>query len=121
MAQERPVLNAASGRCPRCGTGRIFDGFLRLARRCDACGLSYNFADAGDGPAVFVSFVAGALVCGGAVWLELAYQPPYWAHAAVWLPLAVIIPAALLRPSKGLLIGLQYRNSAHEGQRAGHG
>jgi len=53
--------------------------------------------------------------------VELAYQPPYWVHAALWLPLAVIIPVALLRPSKGLLIGLQYRNSAHEGQRAGNG
>jgi len=121
MARESPTLNAASGRCPRCGTGRLFAGFLGLAPCCDACGLSYRFADAGDGPAVFVSFVAGALVCGGAVWVELAYQPPYWVHAALWLPLAVIIPVALLRPSKGLLIGLQYRNSAHEGERAGHG
>jgi len=99
----------------------LFAGFLGLPPCCDACGLRCRFADPGDGPAVFVSFVAGALVCGGAVWLELAYQPPYWVHAAVRLPLAVIIPVALLRPGKGLLIGLQYRNSAHEGQRAGRG
>ena len=121
MARERPALNAASGRCPRCENGRLFARFLEPARRCDCCGLSYHFADSGDGPAVFVSFVAGALVCGGDGWLELAYQPAYWVHAAVWLPLAVIIPVALLRPSKGLLIGLQYRNSAHEGWRTGHG
>jgi len=119
MARTRPVLNAALGRCPRCGIGRLFVTFLEFADGCRNCGLSYDFADAGDGPPVFVSFLAGFLVCGGAVWAELAYQPPYWVHAVVWLPMAVLVPLALLRPTKGLLIGLQYRHSAGEGQRAG--
>lgn len=117
MADSRPVLNGASGRCPRCGAGRLFESFLRLARQCDSCGLSFDFADAGDGPAVFVSFVAGFLVCGGAVWLELAFGPPYWVHAAIWTPVAVLISLALLRPTKGLLLGLQYRYSARDAQR----
>ncbi len=119
MTRATPVLNSAIGRCPRCGAGRLFASFLGLARQCPACGLSYDFADAGDGPAVFVSFLAGLLVCGGAVWTELVYQPPYWVHAVIWLPLALLVPVALLRPMKGLLIGLQYRHSAGEGRSAG--
>jgi len=118
MPTARPALNAALGRCPRCGAGRLFASFLEIAHACPSCGLSYEFADAGDGPPVFVSFLAGLLVCGGAVWAELVYQPPYWVHAIVWLPLAVLAPMALLRPTKGLLIGLQYRHGAGEGRRA---
>jgi len=116
MPTDAPILNGVLARCPRCGRAPLFVRFLRVRSACEACGLSFDFVDAGDGPAVFVSFLAGFIVCGGAVWLELAYQPPYWVHAIVWVPLAVLIPLAMLRPFKGLLIGLQYRNSAREGR-----
>ncbi len=116
MQGNTPVLNGALGRCPRCGGSPLFERFLRVRSACGSCRLGFGFADAGDGPAVFVSFVAGFIVCGGAVWLELAYQPAYWVHAAIWAPLGVLVPIALLRPFKGLLIGIQYRNSAHEGR-----
>jgi uncharacterized protein (DUF983 family) len=53
--------------CPRCGRGKLFQGFLTLRPRCEACGLDYNFADAGDGPAVFIMFFAGAVVVGAAL------------------------------------------------------
>ncbi len=116
MASESAVLNATLGRCPRCGRGPLFERFLRVRSACDRCGLDFGFADAGDGPAVLVSFLAGLIVCGGAVWLELAHQPAYWVHAAIWGPLAVLVPLALLRPFKGFLIGLQCRNRASEGR-----
>ena len=116
MPTDRPILSGMLARCPRCGHGRLFERFLRVRPACDVCGLGFDFADAGDGPAVFVSFLAGFIVCGGAVWLELAYQPPYWVHAVLWTPLAVLVPLLLLRPSKGLLVGIQYRNSAREGR-----
>ena len=41
-------------RCPRCGKGKLFAGFLTLRPRCEVCGLDYGFADSGDGPAVFI-------------------------------------------------------------------
>jgi uncharacterized protein (DUF983 family) len=50
--------------CPRCGRGKLFQGFLTLRPRCDVCGLDYGFADAGDGPAVFIMFFAGFVVVG---------------------------------------------------------
>jgi len=99
MPNNTPVLNGALARCPRCGRGRLFERFLRVRAACDSCG--FGFAVAGDGPAVFVSFAAGIIVCGGAVWLELAYQPPYWVHAIIWVPLAVLIPLAILPRSRG--------------------
>ena len=51
-------------RCPRCGEGKLFQGFLTLRPRCDDCGLDYGFADAGDGPAVFVILIGGFIVVG---------------------------------------------------------
>jgi len=74
-------------RCPRCGEGKLFTGFLTLRPRCEVCGLDYGFADSGDGPAVFIMFLAGAIVVGAALVTEILFQPPYWVHAALWLPL----------------------------------
>lgn len=106
------------GRCPSCGKGSLFSGYLALAPRCDACGLDYNFADSGDGPAVFVILVAGFLIVGGALIAEILYSPPYWLHALLWGTLAVLLPLVLLRSFKGVLIALQFRHKAEEGKLA---
>jgi uncharacterized protein (DUF983 family) len=102
--------------CPRCGRGKLFAGFLTLKPRCDACGLDYGFADAGDGPAVFIMFFAGFIVVGAALIVEVLYQPPYWVHALLWLPTIVIVTLGPLRPMKGLMIALQYHHKAEEGR-----
>ena len=106
------------GRCPACGRGRMFSGYLTLAPRCEACGLDYGFADAGDGPAVFVILVTGFIVVGAALLVEVKYSPPYWVHALLWGTLALILPLLLLRAFKGVLIALQYKHKAHEGRLA---
>ena len=100
--------------CPRCGQGRLFAGFLKLQPRCERCGLDYGFADSGDGPAVFIMFLAGAIVVGAALVTEILFQPPYWVHAALWLPLIVLVTLGPLRPMKGLMIALQYHHKAAE-------
>jgi uncharacterized protein (DUF983 family) len=100
--------------CPRCGQGRLFAGFLKLQPRCERCGLDYGFADSGDGPAVFIMFLAGAIVVGAALVTEILFQPPYWVHAALWLPLIVLLTVGPLRPMKGLMIALQYHHKAAE-------
>ncbi len=111
-----PWVAGVSCRCPRCGKGRLFDGFLALAKRCAACGLDYGFADSGDGPAVFIMLIVGIIVTGGALIVEALYSPPYWVHAAIWLPLAILLPLLILRPFKATLIALQYANKAQEGR-----
>jgi uncharacterized protein (DUF983 family) len=100
--------------CPRCGKGRLFAGFLKLQPRCERCGLDYGFADSGDGPAVFIMFLAGAIVVGAALVTEILFQPPYWVHAALWLPLIALLTLGPLRPMKGLMIALQYHHKAAE-------
>jgi uncharacterized protein (DUF983 family) len=111
-----PYVAGLMGRCPRCGTGKLFNGLLRLKDRCDVCGLDYAFADSGDGPAVFVILIAGFVVVFAALIVEVAYQPPFWLHALLWGPLAVVMCLLPLRLIKGLLIALQYHFKAAEGR-----
>ena len=111
-----PIARGLRCRCPRCGEGRLLQGFLTLRPNCEKCGLDFDFADAGDGPAVFVILIGGAIVVFAALIVEVVYQPPYWLHAALWLPLVLIVTLAPLRPIKGLLIALQYHHNAQEGR-----
>ena len=111
-----PMRAALLCKCPRCGQGRLFDGFLTLAPACDRCGLDYKFIDAGDGPAVFVILLAGFLVLGLALWVEVTYEPPFWVHLAIFLPLTVAVCLGMLRPFKSAMVALQYHNHAEEGR-----
>lgn len=114
-----PIAAGLAGRCPRCREGRLFQGYLTLRPRCERCGLDYSFADAGDGPAVFVIFFAGFVVVFSALIVEFAYQPPFWLHAVLWLPLILVTTLLPLRLMKGLLIALQYHHKAAEGRLVG--
>jgi uncharacterized protein (DUF983 family) len=104
------------GRCPRCGEGRLFSGLLGLAPRCQACGLDFDFSDAGDGPAVFVIMIVGFIVVGLALYVEFTFGPPFWVHALLWVPLILALSIGLLRPLKGFLIAQQYLHRAGPGQ-----
>lgn len=107
---------ALLGVCPRCGKGKLFAGYLSVAPRCSSCGLDYSGFDAGDGPSVFVILIVGALVAGGALIVEVNFQPPYWVHAVLWLPVTAILTVVFLRLAKALLLTLQYKHQAREGR-----
>lgn len=115
-APVSPFSSGIRSRCPRCGRGKLFKGFLDTKDRCEACELEYSFIDAGDGPAIFIILIVGFIVAGGAMGVEMAYHPDYWVHAVLWLPMTLILPLALLRPFKAVLIAIQYQTQAHEGK-----
>ena len=104
------VRAGLKGRCPRCGEGRLFDGFLKVRPACEACALDYSRIQTGDGPATFIMQIAGFIVGFSALYVEIRYHPPMWLHLIVWLPLVVVLSLALMRPGRGLMIALQYRN-----------
>ena len=113
-----PALSGAAGRCPRCGQGALFRRGLMLRGRCPSCDLDYTFIDTGDGPAVFAIFILGFLVLGLALIAEFKFHAPVWFHIVAWGLLTPLLAIAILRGLKGLLIGLQYRNKAEQGQLA---
>lgn len=111
-----PVQAGLKGRCPRCGEGRLFKGFLAVGDHCGNCGLDYSYADAGDGPAVFVILIIGFVVVGLALWMEITYGPPLWLQFLLWTPLTLFLSLTSLRLIKGVLLTLQYANKAREGR-----
>ena len=123
-----PVIAGLTGRCPACGKGPMFKGFLALRSHCDSCGLDNSFADAGDGPAIFVILIGGFIVVFeariafrfrhrvAALIVEVKYAPPFWLHAVIWGPLILLVTLLPLRLLKGLLIALQYHHKAAEGR-----
>jgi uncharacterized protein (DUF983 family) len=108
------IRTALLGRCPRCGQGSLFTGYLNVAPCCARCGLDYSIFDPGDGPAVFVILIVGFLVAGGALIVEVTFQPAYWVHAIIWLPAIFILSFAFLRLVKSTLLILQYKHRAGE-------
>ncbi|MBL8577444.1 MAG: DUF983 domain-containing protein [Mesorhizobium sp.] len=111
-----PIGAGLGGCCPRCGKGRLFSGLLKVAPRCDKCDLDYSFADAGDGPAVFVILIVGFVAVGLALWTEVSFDPPLWLHFLLWIPLTLALSLVALRLVKGVLVTLQYANKAAEGR-----
>ncbi len=116
MPSPSPLSTGIACRCPRCGEGKLLTGFLTVRPSCAACGLDFGFADSADGPAVIIMFIAGFAIIGGVLALEMAYEPPFWVHLAIWIPLTVALCLSLLRPMKGLAIALQYARDAGEGR-----
>lgn len=114
-----PYGAALAGRCPRCGAGPLYAGILKLAPECTSCGLDIAKYDQGDGPAAFAIFFVGFIVTGGVLWLELAYQAPYWLQAAIWLPATIILTLISVRLLKSWLLAAQFRHDAQEGRLSG--
>src|ERR1700732_4618995 len=110
------ALRGLACRCPRCGKGKLYAGFLNLRPNCESCGLDFAFIDTGDGPAIFIIMIAGAIVVGCALIVGVKSQPPYWLHAVLWLPLILATTLLPLRAMKSLLIALQFHHKAAEGR-----
>ena len=111
-----PMRTGIRGGCPRCQQGHLFRGFLTLRQHCEVCGLDYSFADPADGPAFFAMSIVGVPALVLAVWLDMAFDAPYWVHFVVTFPFAVLACMALLRPFKGWLVCSQYFYKAEQAE-----
>ncbi|MDZ7822850.1 MAG: DUF983 domain-containing protein [Ahrensia sp.] len=111
----KPEHTGLRGKCPRCGTGKLFSGFLTVADHCPHCGLDNSFAEAGDGPAFFAICLAIVPVTAFAMWMEVSMHAPYWLNALLTAPLLIAACLLPMRPLKGYLIASQYVLKAQQG------
>lgn len=119
-----PIISGIRCRCPRCGEGQLFRGFLTVAKECDACGLDFSFADPADGPAFFVMTAVGMVVIAVFTWVEIAYHPPLWVHFVTVFPALIIGCLGSLRPVKSWMVASQFFHKAEEAKFSslgGHG
>ncbi|RZJ34921.1 MAG: DUF983 domain-containing protein [Brevundimonas sp.] len=86
-ARIDPIRAGLLCRCPNCGRGPLYAGFLKVVDRCEACGFDYSRLNTGDGAAIFIMQIAGGIVVFGALY-------------------------AMMRPGKGVMIALQMRNKS---------
>ena len=117
MAGVNPVLAGLACRCPNCGEGPLFSGFLRIIDRCEACGADLRSADTGDGPAVFVILIGGCIARFGLLFTYVGVRPPIWLELMIWPPLGGVLCLLLLRPFKAILFAMQFHHKAAEGRR----
>lgn len=108
-----PLLTAMGrgllGHCPACGQTHAFAGYLKVVPACVACGAPLGRLRADDAPPYFTIFIVGHIIVGLLLWVEQAYKPPLWVHAALWLPISLAMTLALLRPVKGATLGLMLK------------
>jgi uncharacterized protein (DUF983 family) len=101
-------------RCPQCGKGEVFAGYLKFRDTCPACGADFKSADAGDGPAVFVILIVGAIVAPLLIILQYGLDLPGWLALTLTLVATVVLCLALLPPFKATLFALQWKHKARE-------
>jgi uncharacterized protein (DUF983 family) len=111
-----PFATGLSCRCPRCGEGPLFIGFLKTVSTCESCGEDLSFAANTEGPAVFIILIVGFAVVGAAAVVEAMFHPPPFVHLLLWLPSVVILSLLLMRPLKSIMVSLQFHNRAGEGR-----
>jgi uncharacterized protein (DUF983 family) len=116
VPQPAPSLlrAALTCRCPRCGRGRLFRNLLDVRDRCAVCGLDLRAHDAGDGAAVGVILLLGAIVVALAFWVEFRFAPPLWLHAVLWPLVTIPLAVLMMRPAKAALVALQFRHRTTE-------
>ena len=102
--------------CPRCGAKGLFKGLTQFAGNCPKCGLDYAKFNVGDGPAAFPTLIIGAGVATLAILVELRFEPPFWVHAVLWIPLTSAAVLWGLRAAKAALLGAEFRRSAGQGK-----
>lgn len=117
LQPKRPVLSAllrgAALKCPACGVGPMFRRYLKVADHCSHCGEALHHQRADDAPPYFTIAIVGHVVVGLMLAVEMAYRPALWLHAALWVPLTLILSLLLLPSVKGTLVALQWALHMH--------
>ncbi|WP_199899677.1 DUF983 domain-containing protein [Sneathiella glossodoripedis] len=117
MRQERPLgtafVNGLKCKCPACGEGKIFKGYIKVRHSCDHCGLELHHQRADDAPPYFTMLIVLHFVVSGILTVEQLYSPANWVQLVIWMPVATLMSFLLLPPIKGALIGIQWAKEMH--------
>jgi len=105
-----PVSTGLQCRCPRCGQGGLFAGYLTLVEKCAVCGLDLRASDSGDGPAFFVMFIVLIVIVPLVFLVWALFEPPVWIHMVLWPVVIFGLSLGMLRPAKGIMVALQFKH-----------
>jgi len=111
--KRQAMWRGSLGKCPACGSGKLFARYLKVADKCETCGLGLAGHQADDAPPYFTIFIVGHIVIPIALIVERTYQPPLIVHAVIFSVLSVIITLISLPMVKGAVVGLQWALRMH--------
>jgi len=114
VTSPNPILAGLLCRCPICGKGPLFDGFLKVRQTCRVCSADLSKAESGDGPVVFILLLVGAIGCAGLLFTELNANLPVAVVLSIWIPITVALSLGVMRPFKALMIAAQFHFKASE-------
>ncbi|MCO6416869.1 DUF983 domain-containing protein [Siccirubricoccus sp. KC 17139] len=106
-------------RCPNCGEGRLFAGFLKLRSPCEACGEDNSAYPSDDAPPYLTLVLVGHVILPFMFWSDRVFAPAMWVQFAIWLPLVTLMTVALLPFMKGAVIGFAWANGVTRNPAAG--
>lgn len=97
-------------RCPNCGRGKLFAGFLAVVDRCEHCDEPLS----GYEPDLLLALLVGLVVVTVIAIVFYAAEIEGWGSPMVYLtllvPIATAVTVLVLRPFKGGLVGLLWAN-----------
>ncbi|WP_210526238.1 DUF983 domain-containing protein [Rubellimicrobium arenae] len=108
----RAMRRGLIGRCPNCGQGRLFAGYLRISPTCPECGEELGRYRAADGPAFFTISIVGLLLVPILGWSFVILRPDPLVLALILTVSITILTLVVLRLVKGAFVG--YLWSMHE-------
>ena len=97
-------------RCPHCGKGRMFRAYLKVADQCEVCGEQLNLHRADDLPPYLAITIVGHIIVFLMLHLDMTYKVQPMTYVLSMIPLAIILPLAMLPSIKGAIVGLQWAN-----------
>jgi len=100
-------------RCPKCGKGKLFRSYLKVVDECAACGEEFFHHRADDLPPYVAIFIVGHVLVGIMMHMEMVWRVHPMTYVFTMLPLAVILPLAMLPSIKGAIVGLQWALRMH--------
>lgn len=109
----RSVRRGLACRCPNCGHGKLFAGYLKPNAACPDCGEDLSHQRADDFPPYLAIFIVGHVVVAGFMATDTWLILESWQHLMIWIPITIILSMALLQPLKGAVIGMQWALRMH--------
>lgn len=112
------ILRGAAGLCPKCGRGRLFRRYLKVAERCPACGEPYGHYRADDAPPWLTIIVVGHLLVPIVLLVEQNFHPALWIQMSVWPAVGLALTLTLLPRCKGVIVALLWAFKAEGSERS---
>lgn len=100
-------------RCPNCGTGPMFSGYLKVRDECPVCQEQLHHHRADDGPAYLTILIVGHILAPSIFWAFVKFRPDPMVLATVFAIGSVTLALFLLPRIKGMIVGIQWAKTMH--------